>query len=71
MSVHFYQENISGENQPLRKNYKNLNMDHTILIQGSTQGRWRGDLFNLRNTILIKESSGEVGGVISPERSLG
>jgi hypothetical protein len=44
--------NISGENQPLRVNYENFNLNHTMLIQGKTYGR--SDVQN----------SWEVGGVI-------
>jgi hypothetical protein len=32
--------NISGGNQPLRANYGNFNLGHTMLIQGGTQERW-------------------------------
>jgi hypothetical protein len=32
--------NISSGNQPLRANYGNFNLNHTILIQGRTHERW-------------------------------
>jgi hypothetical protein len=34
--------NISSGNQPLRANYGNFNLSHTILIQGRAYGRWKG-----------------------------
>jgi hypothetical protein len=38
----FLQGNISSGNQPLRVNYENFNINHTILIQGKTHERWEG-----------------------------
>jgi hypothetical protein len=34
--------NISGGNQPLRAKYGNFNLNHMMLIQGKTYGRWEG-----------------------------
>jgi hypothetical protein len=34
--------NILGGNQPLRVNYGNFNLSHTMLIQKKTYGRWEG-----------------------------
>jgi hypothetical protein len=34
--------NVSGGNQPLRANYGNFNMSHTMLIQRRAHGRWEG-----------------------------
>jgi hypothetical protein len=34
--------NISSGNQPLHVNYGNINLNHTILIQGRTHERWEG-----------------------------
>jgi hypothetical protein len=33
---------MSSGNQPLRANYGNFNLNHTILIQGRTHERWEG-----------------------------
>jgi hypothetical protein len=54
--MYIYNGNISGGNQPLRANYENFNLNHTILIQGRTHERWGrgGDLQN----------SWEMGGMI-------
>jgi hypothetical protein len=38
--MYIYNGNISGGNQPLRANYENFNLNHTILIQGRTHERW-------------------------------
>jgi hypothetical protein len=32
--------NVSGGNQPLRANYENFNLSHTMLIRRDTQRRW-------------------------------
>jgi hypothetical protein len=34
--------NISSGNPPLRANYGNFNLSHTILIQGRAHERWKG-----------------------------
>jgi hypothetical protein len=37
-----FKGNISGGNQPLRANYGNFNLNHKMLNQGKTYGRWEG-----------------------------
>jgi hypothetical protein len=43
-SVGLKKSNVSGGNQPLRANYENFNLSHTMLIKGGLMGGGRGDL---------------------------